>query len=355
MPHSGGGGSSGGGSRSHSGGSHHSSSSSGSSRAIRHRTYFAGSHHHVYSYRGKQVSYYSREPLPRTKPKPPIAEIVMAVLFGLFFLFGAVTSSLITLVPSYPRLPSECKYAVEYIDDYSEVPYFTPEEEENIREDLRMFAEATNIPVCFEMIDDRDWDGFYASLEKYAYQSYVSRWTDEDHFLIVLSLNQEEIQEEGQSYVNLWGFETMVGDNLTGLDDRQCAVFNNAFTDNLYRLSADYTIEQALREALDELVVSLHTIQKTEPVQVVIFLLVLLFMVGIELRILYLPLKRYKEKKAEFEYYEKHGFPETREEMLARYTRAQHVFSTCPNCGAPNDKNLEVCEYCDSNLLIKEQ
>ena len=190
MPHSGGGGSHGGGF--HGGGSR---GGTGSGHHISH-TYFRGAKRYRYLKSDGQYEYVYMNRVPGKSEKTS-----MIAMFGFFvaimlFITLGMAASIVNppkkLKGSYDS-PSSHILGYSYLDNTEE-----------LEESLVRFEETTGIcPIVYctynaEWIKDQ-------SLEDYAYDLYVGKFDDEEHFMLVYSTDPNNPEK--------WHWETMVGDD----------------------------------------------------------------------------------------------------------------------------------------------
>lgn len=195
MPHSGGGGSSGGG--------FHSGGSSGSgSRTSSH--YFPGARRYRRYYSdGRPDDYiYSN-----SKPgKTTLSSLVIIVIMGLIFTaaagFAAFSERARFITPKYSDDPA--------IHDL----IGAIEDKEELLELMKTYNKTTGIcPVIYTVFDE-EWNRDFDNLEKYAYDKYVSNFSDEQHYLIVYSIpaRSAEFQPGGLVTSTEFKWESQLGD-----------------------------------------------------------------------------------------------------------------------------------------------
>ena len=194
MPHSSGGGFSGGGG--HSGGFHSGSHSSSSSRVstVRYsRSYFPGAICYIYYDRHfhPHAWYASKDETGKRKPSwIALIIMLMVLLIPLAFIFGG----------GYHKSNKLNKKYENSIKIYDTADVLTDEQEQALTETFKEFRHLTGIAPAFESVTDvLDWQ-----LESKAYNSYVSKFNDEMHWLIVYS----DISN-GRN----WAFEGMQGND----------------------------------------------------------------------------------------------------------------------------------------------
>ena len=248
MPHSSGGGHGGGGF--HGGGFHSGSHSSSSSRVstVRYsRSYFPGAICYVYyDRRFRPHVWYADRYQNGQKRASWITVIVMAIILLVplvFILFSGIHKS----------SPLKMNYdnTIKIVDT---ADVLTAEQEEALSKTFIEFRELTGITPAFESVSDIS----YYDLENYAYRSYVLKFNDEKHWLIVYS----DISNGSD-----WAFEGMQGNDtdpilttyltdkfneevLEGLINKSSdpfTAFNNAFTSfNGYVMKPYYHLETGM-------------------------------------------------------------------------------------------------------------
>ena len=204
MPHSSGGGSHGGGSHSH-GGSH-----GGSNNRVSNH-YFYGARRYRRHHRKSGIDEYvyaNRKP-----QKGGLSGIIALGIFGVIFTFiiGAGTHS------SLPkRLNGSVMYVPAVYDDAGLI-----DNDEELTATLTEYYSVTGIcPVIYTVFDE-DWNGMdpastesYADLESYAFCTYTDNFIDEQHFVIVYSIPEDQAEplRNGEITVPDFSWEAVQGD-----------------------------------------------------------------------------------------------------------------------------------------------
>lgn len=179
MPHSSGGGSHGGGT--HGGGSHGGSHGGSSGNHISHH-YFAGSRRYRRHRRGHPDDYVYASSKPQ---KTTLFTVVFMILIEVFIGYGTYRSAS-SDIPH--KLDPEYKTPDTHIEDSIDVIA----DEDGLEDVLCEFEDVTGIcPVVYTVFDE-DWEEGYADLESYTYDVYVDNYDDEQHFVIVYSIPQEQ-------------------------------------------------------------------------------------------------------------------------------------------------------------------
>ena len=211
MPHGGGGGSAGGGFH---GGSHGGSGSR--SNTISH-TYFPGAKRYRYRKGNGQYDYvYMRH-------APGKAEIITIVI-TFCAVIGLLGFSLVAIMLSDKIAPEKLKGSYVSPDSHIE-GYEYLDNTEDLEEALEDFEDLTGVcPVVYAVYND-DWED-YKDLEDYAYDLYVDNYDDEEHFMIVYSIDPEDAGD--------WYWESMIGDDTDDiLTDSKVEKFGKALQKKL--------------------------------------------------------------------------------------------------------------------------
>ncbi len=216
MPHSSGGGSHGGGS--HGGHSHHSSSRHGGSRNSTRisKTNFAGARRYRYYHHGQERYFYSDRAPDKIfdKKRLWVGLIYIPFLIPTVIMIGADIAT------------STAKHSADYdtsIIIKDEANVF--EQTAPLYDALTGFYEKTEIPPAVITVPFEDWT-INGSLEDYAYDRYLSEFSDENHWLIVYS----QRGQIGDADFD-WSFEGMQGDNT---DDILTSSVTSDFNADLY-------------------------------------------------------------------------------------------------------------------------
>ena len=195
MPHSGGGGSSGGG--------FHSGGSSGSSNHVSSH-YFPGARRYRKYYTDGRPDEYV---YANSKPgKTSLSSLIIITIMGLIFIlasgFAVYSDKPRFIVPKYSDEPA-IHDLIGAIDD-----------REELLELMKKYNKTTGIcPVIYTVFDE-EWNRDYENLEKYAYDKYVSSFSDEQHYLIVYSVpvKAAEVGPDGILTSSEFKWESQLGD-----------------------------------------------------------------------------------------------------------------------------------------------
>ncbi len=219
MPHSSGGGSSGGG--------FHGGSSSGSSNHIS-THYFAGARRYRRFYTDGRPDEYV---YANSKPgKTGIGALVMIAVMGVIFMM-ACGLSVFTDKPKF--------LVPKYQDDpvvHDDIGVMEEKDKDELLTLMRQYNQLTGIcPVIYTTFDE-EWNKDYKNLEKFAYDKYVSNFSDEQHWVFVYSIPADaaEFQPGGLVTSSEFKWEAIQGDE----------------TDNILTESAFENIGKAIQKDL---------------------------------------------------------------------------------------------------------
>lgn len=245
MPHSSGGGSHGGGSHGggHHGGYHGSSANRDNSTRTSSRP-FRNSRRYTYYHRGTQRSFYAGTDF---KPGFQISKILVLlplILIGLFLLYREI-----------PHIPSYSDHKIVIKDEADVIS-----NEDKVMSELKAFQTKTGITPSVITIYNEVWMGSNPSLEDYAYNRYLSEFSDEMHWLIVYS--QPNVKQDKRMY---WHWEGMQGDKTDSVltvnaansfnnDFQRYLNDNESFDDALTRSFAELTDEISMKPDWEDLV-----------------------------------------------------------------------------------------------------
>ena len=325
MPHSSGGGSHGGGSH---GGSHHSSHSSRSSGGrggSSHRagsTPFAGATRYVYYRHKKPCFVYSNYDITK---KNTLANVV-GIIFLIFMIAPILGIGILGACVSFEQpkkiYPPSNKDII--IDDQLGVI----DNAGDLQDSLEEFYDQTGIvPVVITITNDT-WKNEYPTLERYAYNKYLSWFKDEKHWLIVYSA---ETKEDG---FDDWYWEGMqVNDTDPVLTEAKTKKFNDEVQKMLLQREK-YSVGEVFENAFDSL--NSYVMNKTwnKPVfftSISVSGIFLLFIVWIAISTL---------KPVQTSYYHKAILCDDKlvDQEKCEYCGGIYVVglhTTCPHCAAP--------------------
>ncbi|MCR5385400.1 MAG: hypothetical protein K6E72_12315 [Saccharofermentans sp.] len=198
MPHSSGGGSHGGGF--HGGGGSH--GGSGGNRVSNH--YFTGARRYIRHHRRTGLDEYV---YATSKPqRASLFSIIIIVVVGLIFLVGIGAGT-------RPQLPKALNGPFYETAIYDDADIFG--NEDVLKNTLTEYYGLTGIcPVIYSVYDET-WQNSYSDLESYAFSTYVNNFVDEQHFVIVYSVpeNEAALVKEGKLDIPNYSWEAIQGDD----------------------------------------------------------------------------------------------------------------------------------------------
>ena len=230
MPHSSGGGSAGGG--------FHGGSGGGSS--IRTSTsYFAGATRYIYYCNGVPNEIFSNTDIKKNAAATKLAlTLFVAIFMGLFALIF-ITSSF-----HYPKKMKMDYDTAIVISDHAGI--MTEDEEKKLMDSLIFFQDETGITPAVYTVNNEDWDD-HDDLEKYAYDLYVSRFEDEQHWLIIYSEPRNP-----NTFKKDWYWEGMQGNDTDGiLGSSETEMFGKELT-SLIEENKDIRVADAIAKSFDD-------------------------------------------------------------------------------------------------------
>ena len=196
MPHSSGGGS-------HGGGTHGGSHGGGSGNHVSHH-YFAGSRRYLRHRAGHDDDYVYATSKPQ---KTNLFFVLFMIAVEVFIGYGTF-SSISEDVPH--KLKAEYKTPDTHVEDSIDVIA----DDDELEAALGEFEDVTGIcPVVYTVYDE-EWQEGYADLESYTYCVYVDNYDDEQHFVIVYSIPQDQRDSfvSGELKVPDFAWEAVQGD-----------------------------------------------------------------------------------------------------------------------------------------------
>ena len=224
MPHSSGGGS-------HGGGSHGGSGSIGPAIS---KTYRKGYHRFVV-YEGIRPRYFysDRETIRPSDTRFTILDALLWLIYPLLFLMFLVPD-LLRPPEKLPQVYTQTEIIIEDSTDQ-----LTDREERGLREVFEQFQDKTGITPALITFQNSSWQGRSASFERVAYDTYVSMFRDESHWLICYS------SDPGSTGFDDWYWEGMQGDKTDSILKES---ITDTFTKNVQRYLTDrehYSIGEA--------------------------------------------------------------------------------------------------------------
>lgn len=316
----------GGGSRS--GGSRGSSRSGGSggSSARTSRTPFHGCYNRSYYDRhGKYHSYYTSSKsfgTTRGWNSGTIFALVF-VTIHMFIMVGGFSSEFIHFGKKISG-DADRIYIVDRADA------LTATEEEQVLELLHDVYEKSGMPVTV-YTDDFDWRDHYANIEVYSEELYYSIGFEEDAMILLYTTNNSD------DYYD-YEYDFYCGDDTVDcLSDTTFDTLIDNFHKGMSGLNLYDAIDYSFRSIIDDLA-TFNIYWAGLPAILMLLLFYSIFFISI--------LSGVIKKNTAYRYFQEHPENFSSEPMT--------LYSTCPNCGAPNSEQSEVCPYCNGLLKISD-
>nr|MBQ8251893.1 zinc ribbon domain-containing protein [Lachnospiraceae bacterium] len=318
----------GGGSRS--GGSRSSSSSSsrgGGSGARTSKTPFHGCYNRSYYDRhGKYHHYYTSNKNFGTKSGWSIGVIFVLIFVTLHMLLmlSAFSSTLIT----FGKKVNGDRDRI-YIVDHAEA--LSAAEEEKVLDLLNEVYEKSGMPVTV-YTDNFDWRKHYMSIEVYSEELYYGIGYDEDAMILLYTTdNSDDFYD--------YEYDFYCGaDTIACLSDKTFDKLIDNFYKGMSGLKLYDALDYSFRSVMDELAET-HIDWSMFPVTVILLLFYSIFYISI--------LGSTMKSNSAYKYFKEHP-----EELSST---PMTLYSTCPNCGAPNTAQGEICPYCNGLLKVTDK
>lgn len=323
----------GGGSRSGGSGSSHSSHGGGSRSGgsgrpatITSTKPFSGSFNRTYYDRqGRRHLYYTNDQTVGTEPGWGIpvyfALIVTAIMFLSFFLpvlFQAI------------EFGSKVNGREERIAVYDNADILTDAEEAEVAGLFVDVYTKSGMPVTL-YTDDWSWKDRYSSLEVYSEELHYSLGQDEDAATIVFT-----IDTDATDFVD-WEYDVYCGDDtITCFSDRAFDKFLSSFHKGMANQDLTEALHYAWQSVLDDLAVTRFNFT---------YLIILIPIVGIFGAMFSSIISSAHKRQVMYKFFKSNPDKLTKDPIS--------VYSVCPNCGAPNTFDKEICPYCDSSLKMR--
>lgn len=219
------------------------------------------------------------------------------------------------------------------IEDQLDV--LTSDEEADLEEAFEAFRDKTGIACALITEPTSAWENQYSSLETYAYDLYLSRWSDENHWLFVYTAS-----EEPDARSNTWNWEGMQGNDTD-------SVLTTSVTRDFNR-----TLQSALEQDEDAVGTAFLTAitETTQGIKASGYHIDWLMLIGCSIGsvilavmlVMELRLERKDQRKEAAEINELHStgipVPENAQEDTCEYCGGTYIHGqhkNCPHCNAP--------------------
>lgn len=316
-----GGGSRGGGSRGRSGGGR-----SGGSSARSSRTPFRGCYNRsYYDRRGRYHSYYTS-----SKNFGTTGGWNAGTIFALVFVTIHMFVMLSGFSSDFIHFGKKVHGNADRIYIVDEANALTAAEEEQVLELLHEVYEKSGMPVTV-YTDDFEWRDHYASIETYSEELYYNIGLDEDAMILLYTTDNSD------DYYD-YEYDFYCGDDTVDcLSDASFDTLIDNFHKGMSGLNLYDAIDYSFHSIMDDLAVfKINWIGAPSILMLLAFYSI--FYISI--------LKSVTQKNAAYRYFKEHPESFSSEPMT--------LYSTCPNCGAPNSEQSEVCPYCNGLLKISD-
>lgn len=159
---------------------------------------------------------------------------------GALFAVGVIAIILAVAIPT--KLEDDKSYKSVVIEDKLECI----SNADSINASFNKFRQETGIVPSIVMISSSEWNSDYDSLERYAYDQYMSLCEGENNWLIVCS------SQTGENGNLEWKFGSYKGENTKKiLTDMHVKKFYKELETNLYAKNS-FTTEQAISKSMEE-------------------------------------------------------------------------------------------------------
>ncbi len=246
--------------------------------------------------------------------------IVMAIFFGAFTFVPALLLCLFATFEPKPIDLASYDSGIVIEDHLSMI------ENQNLGPSMMHFMEVSGISPAVEVVGDWEWEDNYSSLETFALSEYLRMFSDEKHWLVVVSYPDDY---ETADFVD-WSWEGVIGDD--------CGETINSDSEELFTrtvqswlLRSDNTnMDRNLASAYEEFTavcMTPHTSNGFYVGAVVATLIGVAIIFAI-----------YREYCKDVEGYSATRVAKNAKEMNCLYCERMYVTGTvsvCPGCGAP--------------------
>lgn len=321
-----GGGSRGGGSHRGSSGRSGGGSRGGGSGTRTSKTPFSGCYNRTYyDRRGRVHRYYTSNKNFGTKRGWNLGTILV-----LLFLTVHMCLMLVGLVASSVTVGKKINGNPNRIMITDKADVLTEQEETEILELLNQVYEQSGMPVTV-YTDDFSWKDHYLSIEYYSEELYYQSGMDESAMIILFSEN------DIPNFYD-WEYDVYCGDDtIKCFSDKTFDRFLECFQKGMAGQKLSEAIKYSFNSVMGELA------QTNVNKMMIPFIIFILLFYGIFFVAILAPMRK---QNAAYKYFKANP------ERLSATPMV--MYSECPNCGAANSKQLEVCDYCGTLLKISD-
>lgn len=197
-------------------------------------TWFPGSmRYRYYNFRNQPVYVYTNT----TPEEPSIAKLVLYIILAGFLIFIGRTFFAQLKDDILKPLPMDGIRQGWLVEDNADIL-----NERMLVDSYKVFMDNTGIIPGVITVNNEDWQPYYASLETYAFEQYLTHFDDEQHFLIVYSQPKEV-----DPAFNDWYWEAVQGDDTINI------ITDDTFYDfqmdmQKYLSKKEYDVSRAISE-----------------------------------------------------------------------------------------------------------
>ena len=254
--------------------------------------------------------------------------------FGIVFALVFITCHMLIMVGAFGSMIVDFGGKVSgnperiFIKDNANL--LTDQEEQSVLKLLKDVYDVSGMPVTV-YTDDFSWKNHYDSLEVYSEELYYGIGFDEDAMIILFTAENDDGFYD-------WEYDMYCGDDTTKcLSDATFDTLLNNFQKGMASQNLAQALDYSWKSVMDDLA---KTKINGSGIFILVFLLLFygLFYAAI--------LGGTKKQNAAYRYFKKNPDQLSNNPMT--------LYSDCPNCGASNATQNEVCPYCGSLLKISD-
>lgn len=319
-----GGGSRGGGSR---GGSRSGGSRGGGSGTRTSKTPFRGCYNRsYYDRRGRYHSYYTS-----SRDFGTTSGWNAGTIFALIFITIHMMIMLSSFGGDFIHIGKKVAGDSSRIYIVDQVDALSAQEEEEVLELLEEVYAKSGMPVTV-YTDNFDWRDHYTSIEVYSEELYYGIGYEEDAMILLYTTNSSD---EFYDYE----YDFYCGDDTTAcLSDKSFDTLVDNFYIGMSGLNLCDALDYSFHSIMDELAAT--TVDwSIFPMIIIMLLFYSVFYISI--------LNGVTKKNSAYRYFKEHPEEFSPEPMT--------LYATCPNCGASNSEQSEICPYCNGLLKVRDK
>ena len=251
------------------------------------------------------------------------------MIFALCFITFHMLIMVGAFVMSSIQFGSKVNGDTERITIVDKAEILSTKEEQEILVLFREIYDKSGMPITL-YTDDFSWKEHYEDLEVYSEELYYQISYDEDAMIILFTTDNDE------KFMD-WEYDVYCGDDtIRCFSDSTFDKYLERFQKGMANQDLAYALDYAWNSVMDELAET----TVSEMIVAVPFLLIFyaIFYIAI--------LGSVKKKYVAYKYFKEDPEKLSKEPMT--------LYGECPNCGASNTAQAEVCPYCNSLLKISD-